>query len=175
MRIVVDVKSFYDWAPVPADVQVTPKDIAAGRVKPDARGVSHLMRVTRRIASQTTVLPSEGQIIRRVIHHLMPNQGGVALSRKEALADHVNQVMVEQASPKHMTSFTVEDDGPDEKLLREMLEPYTTALHDRSGDPLVDPARIAEIVAKYLEPAKADDHVDHLHAKFGVAKRAVSQ
>lgn len=176
MRIVVHVSKFYDWRPVPPDVKVTEKDVKAGRVKPDANGSGYLMRVTRAEKSHTFIGVSEAEIVNRIVFNLMPQNGGIALSRKEAVHELLaKRVMPEHAHPSHMTGFEVHDDaGPDVALFRSIVSRYTTALSDRTGEPLIDPARLDELAAKYAEPATEQDHVDHLHAKFGVRK-AVSQ
>lgn len=169
MRVVIGVSQFHDWAPCPPDVKVTPQDIAARRVKPSARGEGYDIRVPRPFPSETTIGVSEGTIVARIIHELMPQNGGRQLTRKEAVANLLAMnVMPDHAHPKHFTSIVVDtDDGPDEKLLRASLEPYTKALH-ASGVVLVDSADVEDIVAKYMEPATAADHAANLRAHFRV-------
>jgi hypothetical protein len=170
MRVVTQISSFYDWEPVPADVKVTPQDIKAGRVKPSANG-GYLMRVTRKHPTENTTLISEETIIRRIIHEMMPNQGCVPHSRTEAIGQIMaRQVMPDQAHPKFMTGFQIDDDGPDEKLFLALVTPYTKVTHEQSGRLLIDPEDVPMLLAKYMEKTTPQNHVDHLCAKFSVKK-----
>jgi hypothetical protein len=131
------------------------------------------MRVTRKVASENTTLISEETIIQRIIHEMMPNQGCVPHSRKEAIGQIMaRQVMPDQAHPKFMAGFEVHDDGPDEKLFMTLVTPFTKITHDRSGQPLIAPEDLATLREKYLEKTTIQDHIDHLHAKFSVKKSA---
>lgn len=176
MRVVVHVSAFYNWEPIPADVKVTEADIKSGRVKPAADG-GMTMRVTRKQASHTTVLVPEHEIIARALFELVPRPGlrklG-AVNRREALAELLDaNIMPEHAHPKHFLGFEVEnDDGPDEAAFRAELARIGEATHHITGEPLVDPSEVEAIVAKYLEPVTHAEHVNHLHARFKVAKRA---
>jgi hypothetical protein len=173
MRVVAQVKSFYDWESVPSDVVVTPQDIKAGRVKP-AMNSGYLMRVTKKTPSETTVCISEETIVQRIIHEMMPNQGCVPHSRKEAVGQILaRQVMPEHAHPKFITQFRVDtDDGPDEKLFMSLVEPFTKVMHDKSGQPGISPDDLETLRVMYMEPTTPKDHVDHLHAKFNVKPSA---
>ncbi len=172
MRIVVQVSSYYDWEQVPHDVEVKPADIKANRVKPAANG-GYVMKVTRKTASYTMVNISEETIVQRIIHEMMPQQGCVPHSRVEAVGQIMaRQAMVEHAHPKWMTSFEVHDDGPDEAYFRKMVTPFTTTIHEASGQPLIQPDDLEDLVAKYMGKTTAQDHVDHLHEKFHVKKVA---
>jgi hypothetical protein len=174
MRVGIPVSAFYDQAPVPDDVDVTASDIASGKVKPGKSG-GFTARVTRKMPSYCTVLVAESELIERLIFELIPRPGMRKLgkcNRMQLLAEHLDaNVLPEQCHPKHMLGFHVEnDDGPDEALLRKRLSVYTEAKHHLTGDPLIDPAEVEAIVAKYLEPTTHQSHIDHLHARFGVAK-----
>lgn len=173
MRIVVQVTGYYDWERVPPDVQVTPADLKSGRAKPAANG-GHLMKITKKAPTFTTCNVSEEAIIQRIIHEMMPNQGCVPHSRMEAVGQIMaRQVMPDQSHPKFMTSFAVDcDDGPDEALFRKLVTPFTTAVHEASGQMLIDPEDMDNLVSKYMEKKTIQDHVDHLHVKFHVKKKA---
>ena len=176
MRVTIAVSAFYDWAPVPADVEVTPKDIASGRVKPNRSGQGFDMRLTRKKDTHTDIAIAESTIIARIIHELMPQNGGRSLSRKEAVANLLAiNVMPHHAHPKFFKGIVVDiDDGPDEEQFRASLDPYTKAIHQTSGYPLVDPEEVESIVKKYMEGADAKAHQDHLCAHFNVKKPAAS-
>lgn len=173
MRVIIEVSQFHDWVPCPPDVKVTPQDIASGAVKPSARGDGHDMKVVRKQASHTTIAIAESTIIARIIHELMPQYGGRQLTRKQAVANLLAMnVMPYHAHPKHFRGVVVDtDDGPNEAELRAALEPYTTAKH-ASGVMLIDPEDVEDIVKKYLEPASAQEHAEHLHAHFNIKKPA---
>jgi len=180
MRVHVELSHFYDQSPVPPDVKVTAADLAAGRVKVGRDG-----RYTMRVVRETFIKPkhecmvtvAERDVVNKLVHaYLPPPQGtGTKITRKEAvarlLAEHV---MPEHAHPKHMLGFTVEDDGPDEAFFRAEVEPLTKIVSERTGDPIVDPKDFDELLSLYLSPAPATDHVEHLHAKFGVKRRVAS-
>jgi hypothetical protein len=171
MRVVVQVSAHYDWEKIPSDVDVKPADIKSGRVKPAANG-GYTMKVTRKRDTTTLVGLSEETIIQRIIHEMMPNQGGVPHSRVEAVGQIMaRQVMGDHAHPKFMKGFIVEtDDGPDEALFRKLVTPFTVTLHDASGEPLIAPEDLEPLVAKYMEKTTPQDHVNHLHDKFHVKK-----
>ena len=173
MRVVVDVSAFYDWERVPADVEVKPADIKSGRAKPATNG-GYLMKVTKKMDTHTTVSISEETIIQRIIHEMMPAQGCVPHTRIEAVGQIMaRQVMVDQAHPKFMKSFTVDtDDGPDEVLFRKLVTPFTEAVHEASGQTLIPVEDLESLVATYMEKTTPQDHVDHLHEKFHVKKVA---
>ena len=159
-----------DWEPGPQDVSVTPQDIKSGRVKPSANG-GYLMRVTRKATSENVTMISEETIIQRIIHEMMPNQGCVPHSRRDAIGQILaRQVMPDQAHPKFMTGFEVQDDGPDEKLFLALVTPFTKVNHERSGQPLIAPEDLEMLRVKYMEKVTPLDHVEHLHAKFSVKK-----
>ena len=125
MRVVVHVKKFYDWEPVPADVVVTPQDISSEKVKPAANG-GWLMKVTKTLATHTQVNLPEKQIVAKIIHDRTRPEGGRTLTRKQAVAFYLSEnVMPHHAHRSWVTGFEVHDDGPDEKLAREMLKPHS--------------------------------------------------
>jgi hypothetical protein len=178
MRVVVHLSAFYDWQTVPADVKVTDADIKSGRVKPGQDG-GWTMRVTRKHPSHTTVCIAESTLIGRAIFELIPRPGQRKLgacNRKQLVAELLDaNVMPEHGHPKHFVGFDVDtDDGPDEKAFRAALAPYVEAKHHLTGEPLIDPADVEDIVKKYLEPATISDHLDYLHARFSVAKKVLS-
>jgi hypothetical protein len=176
MRVLIHLKAFYDQAAVPDDVAVTPADIKSGKVKPGKFG-GYTARVTRQMETHSTVTIDERSLIQRLVFELIPRPGLRKMgpcNRRQLVAELLDgNVLPEVAHPKHITSFEVESDqGPDEALCRSTLALYTDAQHHLTGEPLIDPADVEAIVAKYMEPATHQDHVDHLHARFGVAKKA---
>lgn len=179
MRLVIHVTHFINWEPVPADVEVTADDIKSGRVKPDTHGRGHEMAVTRSakmVTGQETSAAeigiAESTIIARIIHDHMPQNGGLMLTRKQAVANLLAQnIMPRCAHPKHFASITVDvDDGPDEALFRKTIEPYTVAKH-ASGVMLIDPDDVETMLVRYMAEADAVEHEDHLHAHFGVTRK----
>lgn len=175
MRVTIFHDQHYDFEPLPADIVPTEADKVSGRVIPSANNDGWRVRVTRKLeGNHTSVAVSEGTIIARLIHDAMPNQGRQTLTRKQALGQLLAiNVMPKHAHSKGFTRIHVEcDDGPDEKLFRELVTPYTLAL-DVHGEPLIDPIEFDARLAAYMTPDKADDHAAHLHEKFKV--KAVAQ
>ena len=172
MRVTTKLTAFYDWQKVPPEVEVTADDVSSGAVKPAANG-GYLARCTVKMDTHNDTYISEESIIARIIHEMMPNQGCVPHSRKEAVAQILaRQVMPDQAHPKFMSGFEVHDDGgPDEALFNKMVEPYTKSLHKKSGKLLIDPEDLANLKALYLEKVSVQEHVEGLHKKFNVKKR----
>jgi len=172
MRVTVQVSAYYDWERVPPDVEVTPKDVKSGRVKPAANG-GYLMRVKKVADTYTQACLSESTIIARIIHEMMPLQGCVPHSRKDAIGQLLaRNIMPDHAHPGFMKGFTVEDDGPDEALFHSMIAPFTTATHEASGQLLIPPEAVQDLLAGYMEKVTPQEHVDHLHVKFNVKKPA---
>ena len=171
MRVIVDVKAYYDWEPVPPDVMVTEQDLRSGRVKPGARNGNFLMKVKKVKDTYTECMIAESTIIARIIHEMMPQEGSTPLTRKDAIGNLMaKNIMPHHAHPSFMKKFTVEDDGPDEALFRQMVTPYTVAPQEEGGEPLIHPDELESMVARYLEPSAPQDHVDHLHKRFNVKK-----
>lgn len=169
MRIVVQVKAFYDWEPLPDDVKPTEKDIKAGKVRPGARG-SYLMRVKKIHDTHTTATISEEGIIRMIIHEAMPQQGSQYLTRQEAVGLLMaRNIMPHHAHPSFMKSFEVDDDGPDEKLFMKLVEPYVMAIHEASGEPLIAADDVKARLKLYTDKP-AITHADHLYSRFKVVK-----
>jgi hypothetical protein len=78
--------------------------------------------------------------------------------------------MPDQAHPKYITGFQVDDDDPDEKLFLTLVTPYTKVTHEQSGQPLIDPEDMPMLLAKYMGKTTPQNHIDHLHTKFSVKK-----
>jgi hypothetical protein len=86
--------------------------------------------------------------------------------------------MPHHAHKSWMTGFEVHDDGPDEALFTAKMTVTSQALN-ASGNPLIDPLDIPELLAAYMEPfdanlhdSHAEAHVDHMHKHFNVKKAA---
>ena len=172
MRVTVQVSAYYDWERVTPDVEVTPKDIKSGRVKPAANG-GYLMRVKKVADTYTQACIAELTVIARIIHEMMPAQGCVPHTRKDAIGQLLaRNIMPDHAHPSFMKGFTVEDDGPDETLFHAMMAPYAAAIHEASGQPLIPAEALQDLLAGYMEKVSPQEHVDHLHAKFNVKKKA---
>ena len=173
MRITVDVSAYYDWESVPDDVVVTEKDHKSGRVKPAANG-GFLMKVKKVRNTYTTVHMSEATILARIIHEMMPNQGCVPHSRMEAIGQVLaRNVMPDHTHPSFIKGFSIDDDGPDEKLFQEAIAPYVASIHEASGQPLIPTEAVDDLLAKYMEKKTVQDHIEHLHSKFNIKKPVV--
>jgi hypothetical protein len=179
MRVHVELSHYFDQVPVPSDVEVTQKDLDSGRVKVSRSG-GHMMRVTREAhiapKHEAAIVIGEGDIINKLVAISLPPPRGRSqkVPRKEAVASLIAEhVMQDICAPKHIRAFTVEDDGPDEKLFRAMVEPLTQAEDERGGTGamIVPPEDFDALLAGYMATAPPEHHVDHLHAKFAV-KRA---
>lgn len=90
MRIFIHVSSFYDWEPVPADVEVTEADIKALRVKPADTG-GWLMRVSKSLPNgeltHTDVQMPEGELVALIIDDAIKQRN--FLNRAEAAGHYV--------------------------------------------------------------------------------------
>jgi hypothetical protein len=180
MHVVAYVSAHYDHEPVPRDFDTSTDEfkagLASGLVKVAAKG-GYVVRVKRTRETHVTMAIPESEIAHRVLHHALPQNGSRIVSRRAALADYVAvRVLPEHAHPTHLVRFEVHDDGPDEAGFRAFLAPYLTAIHARSGEPIVPAAMLEPLVKAYLEPAgehgHAHAHVEHLHAVFNLAAPA---
>jgi hypothetical protein len=171
MHVVAHVHSYYDHEPVPEDFDTTLPEfeeaLASGLAKRGAKG-GYVVRVTRKERpTHVFAAISENEIMQRVLHHALPQNGSRIVSRKEAIEDYFTvRVLPEHAHPSFVTHFEVHDDGADEKTFRAFLAPYTAAKHAKSGEPIVPPEMLEPLVKAYLEPADGPAIVKHLHSKF---------
>lgn len=175
MHVVAHLKGHYDQAPLPEGVTPTNADIAAGKVKMKRDGSGWTMRVRRERETHNFTSIPELEIIKHAIALAMPRRGRQMLTRKQVVADYLaTQPYVDAFEHSDITSFEVHDDtGPDEALFRETVAPYLVATSPTSDTPLIPPESLERFVALYLEAADTSAHVDHLHQRFGVAKKAV--
>jgi hypothetical protein len=168
MRIVLHHSKFYDDVPVPADVKVTPADIAAGKVKPAANG-GFTMRVTREIPEGThsQINLPEYEIAAKVIEEKV--RRNTTVTRKQAVALYLTEYSLPlHAHRSWLTKVEVHDDGADPAALKAELDRHVAA-----GN--IDPADVEEHMAAYTQTTTADDHVDHLHKHFRInTSKAVS-
>jgi hypothetical protein len=171
----------YDWLPVPADVTVTPHDVAAGRVKPAANG-GYSMRaeitgdaVAADAHNESCI--SEQHIINEIIRaYTDKGKQKLILTRHEAVTVIMNDLIVPHHTHRRwMKHIDVHDDGgPDEALFRASIAPHLEADHGRAPGKNIDAEDVEEMVAAYLTPMTEDDHRDHLHAHFKLKPKAVS-
>jgi hypothetical protein len=172
MHVVFYLSKFYDWATVPRDVVVTPEDVNSGRVMPD-RGGGYRTRVakTPKDGTHRIFAITEADIVGKIIHEKTDvRRAGRTFTRKEAIAhmimDHLSEGEFEWS---WITKVEVHDDGPDEKLFRDIVEPHTKADHGRRlGQKNIDPKTVEAHVVAYTEPCDHAGHVTHLSNHFGV-------
>jgi hypothetical protein len=161
MRIVVHLSGFYDWEPVPADVEVTDADVKAKRVKPSNDG-RWLMRVTKKGDTHTDAHLPENELIELLIHDMIRDRQ--VLDREQAVARYMaRHVMPHHAHRAWMKDFDVQDDGPDESLFDQMLKPHVAA-----GN--IDQDDFEAMREAYTKPADVASHCDVLHGHFGTKK-----
>lgn len=174
MRVVVHLRAFFDHVPVPPGVAVSTEDIRNRKVMPGRDPGTWRMRVKRTLDTHNTALVPESEIAKWIVRCAMPQQGRQRLTRKQAVADYLAvRVYPLHCNPGDMVRFEVHDDGPEEKLFRETIAPYTVAT-DADGDPLIAPSDVEAMVKLYTETATSDDHEDHLHGRFNLPKKARS-
>lgn len=172
MRITAHVHKFYDWEPIPSGVAVTEEDVRLNRVKPAAGG-GYVMRVTKIADTHTTMVMPESMIIETILQEHIREKS--AITRLEAVGHHAaRHVMPHHAHKSWINHFEVEDDGPNEELFRAKAAALVAA-RKPSGEALIEPEDVEELVAKYLKPAMAEHHADHLHTRFGVAKKVATK
>jgi hypothetical protein len=191
MRLILHHTKFYDWVPVPSGTKITQADIASGRVKPDAREDRWRMRVAIEQPTHTMIGLPESQIIAKIIYEkCRPDGMRAALTRRQAVTAYVAaHTLPNHAHHSWLTGVEVHDDGPDEKLFRAIVAPHLVAESARvSGckahsyantakkcaacghnegvsvatEPNISPLDLQEHLAAYMEPAKAEDFVEHL-------------
>lgn len=176
MRVVVHFSKFYDWVPVPANVTVTPEDIASGKVMPNKDRTGYKARVLKEPAGGThaAYMFNEESILAKIIHEKVDvKRAGRTFSRKEAVAHFVMDHLLELdgiTDWSWVTKWEIHDDGPDEALARKMLVPHTVAKHGRRPGMNLPPEHLELVIAKYLEPATPADHVQHLGQHFGTVE-----
>ena len=88
-------------------------------------------------------------------------EGKTCYARDEALCN---------LPPCQLIGCILQGDGPNEKLFLSLVTPYTKAIHEQSGQPLIALEDVEMLRAKYMEKTTPQSHVDHLHAKFSVKK-----
>lgn len=169
MRIIVHHSKFYDWEPVPRDVEVTPEDVAAGRVKPGARaGDYYLMRVVKEPegGTYTEIRLPEHQILEKIIEDAIKRNQ--RLTRRQAVALYVSEhVLPHHAHRSWVTGVEVHDDGPSKDLAAAKLDEHVAA-----GN--IDAADHAAHLAAYLETADGAAHTKHLSDHFKLSKKKPS-
>lgn len=161
MRLIIHHRKFYDWEPLPSDVEVTDRDIKAGRVKPSAGG-SWLYRVTRDQPTYTEVGLPESELIAIIIRDLV--RDNVVHDRAEALCRYVARYTLgHHAHGSWISSFELQDDeGPQVAALEAALDE-----HDAVGN--VEPEDREQVLAAYAVTHTSAQLVEALCKHFRVA------
>jgi len=156
MRIVIHVHTYYDWEPVPTDVQVTEADIKARRVKPASNG-GWVMRVTKKGDTHTQINLPEHQIAALIVEGIIRDK--VVHSRADAIAHYLSRhVMPHHAHRNWMKAVETDDDGPDAVQFRALIDRHVEAGNIESED-------VDGLVEAYLRPA---EHARHISNHFGI-------
>lgn len=179
MRIVIHVKKFFDWLPVPADVKVTEQDIKKRLVKPNLGG-GFLMRVEKDQATYTEIGVSEADLIAEMIVAKLKRK--VSLNRAQVVAEILSsRVMPDEAKPKWMTKIEVQDDFvPDHLPTPEEKEAYVAKARDflRShlmrflSEGLLDEEDADELTEAYLTHFTDRELEKKFAAHFGIKAEA---
>lgn len=178
MRIVIHLTKFYDWVPVPQNVVIDPNDIASGKVMPGRDG-GYRVRVVKlppagKATTERTCHVSEALIVQKMVHEKCDaKRAGRSFSRREAVAHLIQDHLLDDSDWSWIAGFEIDDDGPVESVAREILTPHTAAKHGKRPGNNIPPEHLEPLMARYMEPASAADHVDHVHAHFNVSKKAV--
>lgn len=173
MRVTVHLSSWYDYEPVPNDFDKSTDEfkaaLSSGLVKAASKG-GHVIRVTRATDNHVTLHIPESEIAQRLLYHSLAQNGSRVVSRKEAAADYVAICALPNFGlPVHVTKVEVHEDGPpDIAWYKGFLEPYRKGIHARTGEPIVPDRMLEPMLKAYSEPATAQDHVAHMHAKLNV-------
>jgi hypothetical protein len=174
MRVVVHLSRFYDWEKLPPEVHPTPdapdsdfaKAITVGLIKPSANG-AWLMRVERAVDTHTLVVIPESQLSAEMIESRVGPRKQT-IGRKEAMGHAVARAMADQAQEAWITGFEVEDlTHPDE--VASNFHAHVDRFVAAGKIPAEHKARMLEV---FTAPHSASDHVDHLHARFNVKRKA---
>jgi hypothetical protein len=166
MRVTIHSSGFYDWEPVPADVEVKPADVKAKRVKPTANG-GWLMRVERTGDTHTDVALPENQLIAQIVQEMVRDH------QPRTRRDAVNLLLSRHVMPHHahkswMRKVECHDDGPDEKMFADMVD-----VQVKAGN--ISPHDLEEMTKLYC----AEDHAPEerhavsarsIAAHFGVSR-----
>ncbi len=117
MRISADVTGFYDWAPCPSDVEITPADISAMRVKQMSDEKWH-MRVERLADTHHDVGIPEETICRRMA---ALEKLGREPSREVVVSEILRESFRHHIHQRHIAKIVLQDDGPNEAMYAEAL------------------------------------------------------
>lgn len=164
MQVVVHVSGFYEWLPVPEDVDTESaefkKAILDRKVKRATTGWT--MRVPKKFDTHVVVNVNEEDIVQVAIQE-MTRGDRQYLNRVQCvtrlLARHV---LPHMAHASEMQEFEIAHDaGP-------MLDIHDKLIAEHVECQNIDPADVDEMRAAYTEPATIDDHHDHLHKHFRI-------
>lgn len=159
MRIFVYVNKFYDWEPLPNDVEPTEQDIKSNRVKPSLGG-GWLMRVPKVKDTYTDIQLPEQQLVNLLMQDAFKE--GVFHDRAEAaghwLARHIAQHHFHRS---WITKIEVMDDGPVAEIFDAEFERLKQANHLQEEDR-------EELLEKYKTEYTTDELVAAFTARFDV-------
>jgi len=166
MRILIHHEKFYDWEPLPSDVKPSERDIEVGRVRPDFNRDRWLMRVTKSLpegqATHTEIHLPENEIITLILRDAVKEKA--VTSRKEAVGHYLARyTLPAHAHRAWVTDVEVHDEGGDDVLFQTKLKEFMDA-------GLIEKEEKDELLLAYAEDANVDDHVNHLHERFGTKR-----
>lgn len=129
MRVILHVSQYYDFVPVPPDVQVTKGDVDNGDVIPGVKDDTYKMRVPIPKASHTTIHLNEAELVEHIIYErCRPDGTGRVLTRRQAIAEFVQaRHLPRHARAQWITGIDVHDEGPDAALMTARLAPHAVS------------------------------------------------
>jgi hypothetical protein len=159
MRILIHVKKFYDWEPLPDGVEPTEQDIKATRVKPAADG-RWLMRVPQDRASYTEIQLPESELIALIMQDAVKE--GIFLNRAEAAGNWIGRHIASHHFHRTwVTKIEVVDEGP----VRAIFDAEFTRLRDANQ---LQDEDLDLLVDKYEMPFNDAALVSHFNTRLGV-------
>lgn len=185
MHVVLHVTGYFDWEPVPADVEVTDEDIEAMRVKQGQSG-QWLMKVekTEDVRTHTSIGIPESELFVAVVAE-MTRGDKQPLSRLQAVYRYISRFHLDHNThPDWIDEVEVDTDpvttiaeaGGDAALAAQSIEGQLRAYlaeHVAAGN--IQTRDVERLVKKYLEPSTSSDLVDHLHEVFGVTPDKIAK
>ena len=166
MNVVVHVKKFYDWEPLPDGVEPTNADIVALRVKPAFGGSNNktgwLMRVSKDMKTYTSVNMPEAEVIAFGIGVWIREKR--IMTRAETVAAYIQRhVMPHNFHRSWISGFETSDDGPDVETFKGYL-----MTHVEAGN--IDNDDVSQLLEAYVKDAGAVGLSDDLENYFNVKR-----